>query len=320
MTARVHLLRDRQEGPLRFGACGISGKVTTAHGEVTCRACMRRMAKHVVINVHPGNTEGLGQERLVTGGARSIPASAKRIIEESRAGSVERRARFGSWASLHDLHAAVVDDGSPVRSSSDPSRFGSRVSTSARPARGVGRDDIVAIDLALQRACSAGVYVAGVLVGHAEVLAVYLARCEGQPFAGRIAEQRKGRVTRRLGCSAEDVAKQWGGGHTAHHVALLVREVRRRALPLLVRAGLMEGDSEEVAMNVPGFDLQGWKEIAHVIGVAEITAKRCAHSSPDPLPVSRVTLTGKAGSVVAKREEVLAWMGRRVVPVAGSAS
>ena len=315
MTPRTHFLRDRQDGPLRFGACGISGAVTTAHSEVTCRACMRRMPAPTV-------DAGIGQERLVTGGARSIPTDARRIIEESRAGaSVERRARFGSWASLHDLHAAVIDDGSPVRSSSDPSRFGARVSTSKRSARGVGRDDIVAIDLALQRACSAGVYVAGVLVGHAEALAVYLARCEGQPFGARIAEQRKGRVTRRLGCSAEDVAKQWGGERTAHQVALLVREVRRRALPLLVRAGLMEGDSEEVAMNVPGFDLHGWKEIAHAVGVSEITAKRYARGPMDPLPVSRVVLAGaKSGPIAAKLAEISAWMSRRVVHVAGSAA
>lgn len=313
-VSRVHL-EAPSHGPVLIGTCGIVGKVTKVRERVTCRVCLQRMAAPV--------EAGIGVERAVVGGARSLPPDALAIVERSKLGADEaQRARFGSWAALHELHAAVVDDGSPVRSSSDPSRFGSRVSTSARPARGVGRDDIVAIDLALQRACSAGVYVAGVLVGHAEVLAVYLARCEGQPFGARIAEQRKGRVTRRLGCSAEDVAKQWGNGHTAHHVAQLVREVRRRALPLMVRAGLMEGnDTEEATMNVPGFDLNGWKEIAGALGVSVPTATRYARASTDPLPIAHVgTADAACRSVIAKRADVTAWMVRRVTHVAGSAA
>lgn len=311
--SRIHL-EAPSRGPVLIGACGIVGKVSKSRERVTCRVCLRRMPAPV--------DEGIGVERAVVGGARSLPPDALRIIERSKLGADEApRARFGSWTALHELHAAVVDDGSPVRSSSDPSRFGARVSTSARPARGVGRDDMIGIDIALERACSDGLVIGGELVAPAEVLAVYLARCEGRPFSGRIAEKRKGRVTRRLECSAADVAEQWGDGHTAHHVAILVREVRRRAMPLLVRMGLLVvgGAKEEADMKVPGFDLIGWKEIANALGVSDDAARRYARLTDAPLPVSTLRV-GPRNNVVAKKDEIAAWVVARVAPMTGSAA
>ncbi len=297
--SRVHL-EAPSHGPVLIGMCGIVGKVTRARERVTCRVCLQRMAAPV--------EAGIGVERAVVGGARSLPPDALRIIERSRLGADEaQRARFGSWAALHELHAAVVDDGSPVRSSSDPSRFGSRVSTSARPARGVGRDDMIGIDIALERACFDGVVIAGALIGAGEVLAVYLARTEGRPFAGRIAEKRKGRVTRRLECSAEDVAAQWGNGHTAHHVALLVREVRRRAMPLLVRMGLLGGVcKEEAEMKVEGYELIGTKSIAAHFAMSEPWVRKWMRAAVDPLPVRRL----RNKQIVAVLSEVEAWKRR----------
>lgn len=318
MTARTHLLRDRQEGgPLRFGACGISGKVTTAHSEVTCRACLRHAAKRVVINVHLGNVEGIGQERRVVGGARSIAERESRVIERSKAGHVDdHRARFGSWASLHEFRAAVVDDGSGTRSSSDPSRFGARVSSSR--VASAGRDDIISVDLALDRACVAPMLVGGEFVQGAELLAVYLARCEGRPFGAHTGPGRKGRVTRRLVMSAEDVAEQWGGGHTAKHVAIVVRGVRDRARPLLAEMGMLEAATQaekETAVNIPGFDLHGWGEIATHLGLSEASAMRLEGATDVPLPVKR-TITKR---VIAKRKELDAWMLTHALAQEGAA-
>lgn len=303
MTARVHLEASSQ-GPLAIGACGIAGRVSRDVDAVTCRICQRHA---------PAADERIGEERRVVGGARSLPADALAIIARSRVGIDESsRARFGSWASLHELHAAVVDDGSPVRSSSDPSRFGSRVSTSARPARGVGRDDMIGIDIALERACSSGMYVGAVFVSAGEVLAVYLARTEGRPFAARIADKRKGRVTRRVACSAEDVAEQWGEGRTAHHVALLVREVRRRAKPLLVRMGLLPTTSEKESdmlingREIEGAELVGAKAIAGHIRRSEAFVRKYTRANEDPLPARR----SRGGELVVSRAALEAWARR----------
>lgn len=311
--SRVHLEAPSQ-GPLAIGACGIAGRVSRDINAVTCRICQRRSS---------AVGERIGEERLVTGGARSIGEREARVIERSKLGHADdQRARFGSWASLHEFRAAVVDDGSGTRSSSDPSRFGARVSSSRIAS--AGRDDIISVDLALARACVLPMLVGGEPVQGAELLAVYLARCEGRPFGAHTGPGRKGRVTRRLVMSAEDVAQQWGGGHTAKHVAIVVRGVRDRARPLLAGMGMLEAacaEKETTTMNIPGFDLHGWGEIATHLGLSEASAMRLEGATETPLPVKR-TINKR---VIAKRQELDAWMlthalARPVADASGSAA
>jgi hypothetical protein len=139
---------------------------------------------------------------------------------------------------------------------------------------------------------------------------VYLARCEGRPLVGRIAPDRKGLVTVRVPLSAAQVAERLGGDWTAHHVGLVVRAVRAKMAPILVSKGILPERAampeERETMKIPGYDLDGWKEIADALGCSEATARR---RREEGLPVRTIDSSGR---VIASRAEIAAWLRAQV--------
>ena len=314
MTARVHMSVEHAGATLPGSLCGVLGATTRERALVTCRLCLRRLAP---IEDHGATlVEFDGAERPAVIGARDVGEHGARAIERSLRGedSEQPHARFRSWRALHEQHARVVDDGSPVRSTTDPSRFGGRVSSGGAVRTPGGRDDMVEIDLVLERATAAVRVVGGREVTGAMQRAIYLARMEGRPLEVAIAAGRKGRIVRRASLSAAQIAERLGDEWTAHQVGLVVRWVREAMEPALVEKGLLPARGERVetedAMRVPGMDLEGWGEVAGHLGVSERTARRLAAEERDPLPVQRVR--GGTTAVRASRVELDRWRARRV--------
>lgn len=304
--------RERQPGEgldMRMSICGWSAVLLTdSTVEVTCKHCKRRLAEAPPV---PEVPEVLGVEAPAVRGAHELTPGQVALIEKSKAAGLdEPRARFRGWEALHRQHAGVIDDGSPVRSSSDPGRFGARVQSSGGAVRmPSGRDDMIEVDVALERATATVLIVGPHRLTGAQQRAVYLARCEGRPLVGRIAPDRKGLVTTRVPLSAAQVAERLGGDWTPHHVGLVVRAVRARMAPILVSKGILPERAmpeEREAMKIPGFDLDGWKEIADALGCSEATARR---KREEGLPVRTIDSSGR---VIASRAEIAAWLRAQV--------
>lgn len=328
MSPRIHMKRgplDQAPTLAEPALCGILGATTTSEAWVTCRLCLVRLASKAPrlttptasLTAHTPDA-GIGIERPAVIGTTDVGTIGARAIERSKCGDLdtEPRARFRSWRALHEQHARVVDDGSPVRSTTDPERFGGRVATGGAVRTPGGRDDMVEIDIALERATAAVRVVGGREVPGALQRSIYLARMEGRPIDAAIAPGRKGRIVRRASLSAEQVAERLGDGWTAHQVGLVVRWVREAMWPALVEKGLLPAPREERAvveedvMRVPGMDLEGWDEVATHLGVSARTARRLASADVDPLPVHRVR--GGTTAVRASRAELDAWRARHV--------
>lgn len=340
MTRALHMRRERQAGEgldLRVSLCGmLAVDVTEEAVTVTCRLCRDRLrAAQEHAHEPPPSGEWLRPPR----GASRLTQAQRRAIARSVAGDDDAvtRSRFRGWAALHEHRARVVDDGCPVRSTSDPGRFGARSHTSGGAIRmPSGRDDVIEVDRVLDVVTRSPRTVGPHVLGQAAQLAIYLARAEGRPLVGRIAPGRKGIVATRVPLSAAQVAERLGSDWTAHHVGLLVRGIRAVAYPLLVAKGILpppptvledavredremledrerareERAAWEAQMKLDGYDLEGWKEIADALGVSEDTAQRYRSTG---LPVFEVTGSRR---VIASRAAVVAWNLARVQPKA----
>lgn len=315
----LHMRRERQSGEgldLRFSVCGmVAVDVTEDAVSVTCQLCRRAMVDAAARSAAVATVEALGVEERIRPRPRWLTVAQRRIVERSIAGedAEPMRSRYRGWAALHEHRSRVVDDGCPVRSSSDPSRFGARAQSSGGAVRmPSGRDDVIEVDRVLEQVTRAPRVVGPHRLEQAAQLAVYLARSEGRPLVGRIAEGRKGIVTTRAPLSAEQVAERLGGDWTARHVGLLVRAIRADAAPLLAAKGILPSrahDTEGDDMRIPGYDLDGWKEIADALGCSVSSAQRARARG---LPVREVAVTGR---VVASRSEVQSWLASQVRPL-----
>lgn len=313
MTRALHMRRPRQSGEgldLRVSLCGmVAVDVTDEAVGVTCRLCREALRRTAAAETVP--SEVLGVEVPVTPRPRRLSALQRRIVERSIAGEdgEETRSRFRSWAALHEHHARVTDDGCPVRSTSDPGRFGARAMASGGAVRmPSGRDDVIEVDRVLRAATATTRRIGPHVLEQEAQLAIYLARCEGRPLVGRTGPGRKGTLVTRSPMTAAEVAQALGGEWTAHHVGMLVRAIRADAAPIMVRKGILPARAmrEEREMRIDGYDLDGWKEIADVVGCSVDTAQR--HASARALPVVRLS----TGRVIAIRSEIEAWKRRQV--------
>lgn len=315
MTARaLHLRRERREGEgldLRVSLCGmIAVDVTDSHVEVTCRVCQRRM--RAMRRDEPVSDETYGVEVAVHRGRALLTTQDRRAIERSRRGEENERPRWGTLAAAWQQWARVVDDGAPVRSTSDPGRFGQAMGAGGGTVRTPGgRDDIVDFERALVRAC-VPLSVGPIEVGADLVRAIVEARAAGNrvwsPTMGR-----KAGTWRRVPQTYEAIAESLGDGWTKRHVTLVVRHVTREMTEDLVARGVLEarelrrgGRTEAAEMRIPGYDLESWKEIAAHMQTSVSTAQRAAASLG--LPVR----TSSTGRVYARRAEIDAWSSRQV--------
>lgn len=330
MTRRLHMLADNLPGDGRDGgrrtACGARDlgdvglaryETTTAAGDVTCRACLRVIGQ---VEAEPRSAWGVVRT-LPSQLARLVGHGTAALLAASVAGEHDTGPRWRSWRHALRKAAEVRGEGSPVRSSSDPDRFGQRVQVGGVgvPRAIHGREQVASVLIAMDRAVvSPGWTWGDVTVGTAaQRLALWLCAA-GVPSAERV-EGRRSTVTRYREARRVDVAavvsEFLGAEVTGRQVGIVVRAVGDRLRVELERMGEVAKRREEVAMaQVPGTDLDGWDAISSYAGLGLRTAERMAQREHDPLPVSRAF--GRVGAVAA---EVDAWLARQVQPARRSA-
>lgn len=312
MRARVHYSASTSS-TIRIGVCGIMGAVTDVREAVTCTLCRARL---------PAPPFEPSPPRAIARGAHTLTLEEERIIERSRLGDdAVSGPRWRSLAAAFELWAAVRDEPTPIRGTwRDPAEGGP---SSTRG--GSGRDDVIAVDIALAQSFSAVEQVRGrALPGHLCRLVLQL-RVAGEPVRKRV--KSKGAVRLRQPCTEERVAEL-----VEQHLGLAVsradvREItvrgRSAAVDFLIARGMLprsaarlprpsrahreEGSSMPIP---PGYDLEGLKEIAASCGMSEATLRRAMNESSSP-PIGRY-----GGRFVARRSEMQAWARARVTAAA----
>lgn len=209
MTARaLHMLAPTPPGSARDAAptalCGGSDRYGKAAGDleltdspvaVTCRHCMKRLvdqrakaALSVVETAIGGRPSGAHASKLLP-----LDRGSRAIIERSIRGETE--VTGPRWSSLDralEHETKVVLDGAPVRSSSDSDRFGvlpqRSVGEVPTPAALAGREDVLAVRIAIERAARAcveavaiGAIGIGVELSEAEFVLVLRWLSQGEP-------------------------------------------------------------------------------------------------------------------------------------------
>lgn len=301
MGRALHMRRDRQPGEgldLRVSLCGmLAVNLAGSAVEVTCRLCRGRMAAVPA----PEHDERIGEERQVTPGATALSVTGRRAIERSQRGEEGEAPRWRSLDAAFAMRRRVLLDGAPIRSSSDPDRFGHRVQTSGGGAVRTpsGREDVIGLDVAVERATRGPVDVApGVTFPVVTQRAILFLR-----FDERL--------------SMRQIADDLGGPWTAHHVSLMLRRLRATMVEDLVSRGVLEArelrrggrEKTEATMRIPGYDLEGWKEIAAHLGVHETTARTRLVSEGLPVVTAR-------GKVFATKAGLDAWTRAQIRAVA----
>lgn len=123
------------------------------------------------------------------------------------------------------------------------------------------------------------------------------------------------------GTSVALFLREQGVYTTPHQVGLVCRALNARVREAfevkgwIARAAKREeiksansAEGEAIVAAPEGWDLSGWKDILPIVGLSEGAARAASEREKDPLPV-RVYF----GTVIAKRAEVLAWIGRQTV-------
>lgn len=298
MTRALHMRRERRSGEgldLRFSLCGFAAvSVTDSVVEVTCKLCRERLAAIPA----PVVDERIGETRVVERGAHVLDAHAAGVIAKERRGELDDAPRWRTLGAAFRQWHAVVRDGASVRSSSDPDRFGHRAQTSGGAVRTPGgRDDVLDFERGLERACAVPVR---------DVGRVPTEREQRAALVGRYIEE----------LTFQQIADDLGDGWTRRQVALVLRGLSRAMIEDLAARGVLEAGElrrgarparEEERMRIPGYDLEGWKEIAAHLGCSEDTAQRRARSAG--LPVREVDVSRR---VVANRAALDAWMAAQV--------
>lgn len=343
MTRRaLHMLAPNEKGDGREAGrralCGGTDRYGKQAGDldttpeavaVTCRHCMRRLvdaqAKAALVRVETA----IGERPPGAHDAKLLPLDrgSRAIIERSIRGEV---ADVGPrWSSLDralEHESRVVLDGAPVRSSSDTDRFGvlpqRSVGEVPTPAALAGREDVLAVRVAIERAARAcveavevGAIGIGVVLTEADFSLVLRWLSQGQPVWQRIADGRKGGIWRAIRRTRADVAEELARRHgrevTERQVEIAEKAMRQSAEEALRRAGELRAArprKERETMAAPeGWDVEGWVAIGKVVGRGADTCQALEKREENPLPVERYS-----GRVIARREDLRAWVAREI--------
>lgn len=288
------------------GACGDELVQTTLSREsVTCARCV---ARHPAIE----DTWPIGEEREGPLGAHTLTVGEARMVMRSIAGEDEEgRFRWRSLDAAFAQYVRVIDDGTPMRSSF---RDEMPVQGGTGNTRSTGREEVIAVEVALERAFTESRTYRDVTLSPADQRRIFELVRFGRVEPKRIAPGRKGYITQRVPCSATEVAEVVLGGQlTAHEVGLLARsvdrivgahleekkELRPRQRNEERETSRLEGD--EMA-KFPGYDLEGVKEIAGYLELSETTVKRLMARRTRPLPTKRYL-----SFTLAKKSDIDAW-------------
>ena len=303
---------------------------TADPGEVTCRLCL------AVIGERPEPFEPSGPYQPRQGAREPV------VVEREQA-------RPPWLNEAHALRALchALDNGYRQKSVSDPARFEPTGSGgSAHPRGDLGQREVEHLD-AVTRALRASFTAPWVVCDtprreiHPDTCrAILMWRVVGeavrrQPMASRFAKSqnpdrvdywRKQTYVDRVDFTAVSISRRLTAAHgftiSPGEVERIARAGRyavrtylreRDLIPVLVRTGMKKGNTEE--HNDMGetidreADLEGWDEIADVVGCRPRTARAYANRNDDPLPVYAAF-----GRVVAIRDEVKAWKLRQYKP------
>lgn len=288
-------------------ACGQSRVETTPiRTQVTCGACLLLAAPEV-------ETWPVGEEREVERGAYALTPREAKLVSQSVAGDDGggEEYRWRSLGAAMRQYARVIDDGTPIRSSF---RAESPVQGSSGTSRAGGRDEIVLVEVGIEKAFTTDRVFRGTVVTARQQRAVFEALEFGRVEITRIAPGRKGTKKERVGVTATEVAEVYfGGALTAHEVGMIVRDGRRRVRAHLESRGALperqtsearaktHAEGDEMA-KVPGYDLEGLKDIANHLDLSETTVKRLMARQTRPLPVVKYL-----SFILAKKSEVDTW-------------
>lgn len=305
--ARLHFdagFDDEKTGAHRT-ACGrvwqAASVVTLDRADVTCRSCARRLRARSVPPPPP----------FVPG--PPVPSPPRQVWDGRGRGIVQRSIKGDDGAdreqwptvdhALRDWFAVRCASllGSSTRFGESSGQRGDRTPVAvARVVR------VLPVDRAVARACHGGIRFDGGADG-AGSLELSARACQS------VVEHVQ------LGRSMADASERVS---SAFRVVLTERQARsvwtriRGAIGERLHAAGLLGASpkreraqrEGASMaKPPGYDLDGWKEIASHLGCGETTAKRWAQRGSDPLPTAEYN-----GSRVASKARLDAWRARQV--------
>lgn len=289
-----------------IGVCG-SEKVQTTplRGDVTCPRCAEAMPA--------AETWAIGEERELARGAHALTLREAQLVARSVAGEdEEERTRWRSLDAAFAQYVRVIDDGTPMRSSF---RNEMPVQGGTGNVRATGREEVIAVEVALERAFTAPRTFREVTLSAGDQRRIFELVRFGRVETKRTAPGRKGSIRWRVPCSASEVAERdLGGALTAHEVGVVVRagntaiarhlvekgELRERASGEERREG-KRAEGDEMA-KMPGYDVEGVKEIAQHLDLSPTTVKRLMAREARPLPVRKYL-----AFILAKKSELDAW-------------
>jgi len=298
-------------------SCGQSRVETTPSREaVTCRVCL------ALLGPAP-EAWAVGEEREVDRGAHELTQHQALLVQRSLAGADEpdERWRWSSLEAAEEQYVRVIDDGTPIRSTF---RADAGVQGGLGPAgRSAGRDEVIAMEVALERAFRAPRTFRDVTLSPADQRALYELARFGRVEVVRTGPGRKGTIKRRLKVDATEIAEQdLGGRLTAHEVGLVVRAGRLSVRAILELKGALRprrasqettaptsAEGGDMAMPRGWKGYEGWKQIADAVGVAISSVQPLSERPSDrnPLPVIRYL-----NRAILRQEDLDAWTEREL--------
>jgi len=307
---RLHLRRERYDGEgldIAFGLCGIQTQdVTEDPGLVRCKLCRRRMdeldraASPAAPALEQPFAPGPARPVAELGGTSTVDARIERIASRAYA-VLTGREDAPRWRSLDAALAMwrrVRIDHTPIRSgwkAEQESRSEGAVRTTH------GRDEFIEVDRLFALAFTEDVLI------RSGTHILRLTRAEASAILRSVSAEESDAT----GWAERLVANDRYA--TRELVGQVIQRGRAAMRAALERKGLVEKRVRRAAAIAPqedlmaaGWDIETWSQISLVVGRSEAACKRYSERPEDPLPVHE-----QLGRVVAKREELLAWVTRQ---------
>lgn len=330
--AKTHYTHPAPEpGPATVALCGwLDVPVTTNAGEVSCKRCLRALARGAHIELAPEPAFEPSGPYEVPRAARELDGRSLVALARSVAGVEERRYRWRSAVEALQALAIFRADGQGVGSTSNPARFERLPRGASDPTRQVtGQvDHLFGIDAARRRAFTepreltytecACCRSDRTCDGERSVLAgsvVLTVEQQVQILDWAVDEHHVPGDPKPVGWSLETITSwaldRWGIRLTERHVTL-VKSAGLRAVSAYLReigemAPAERQAGKESEMAVRGYDLSGWDEIEDYTGMSRSSLRRLSARETDPFPIHEVE--GVRG-YHAKKGDIDAWLDR----------
>lgn len=295
---------------------------TTDPAEVTCKGCLRALARVEVAAAEERDRRGDHQPAVWDQPQPDVGAVGRLAIARSIAGEpVETRTRWSCGDAARAAMARQRDHARSVASGSNPDRFGGIESDGRVPTVPPGtREELLDVETTWADAHGARTMVGTEVLAPSRVEFVADRELLGvAPESKRIPKTKGGRwqPDREPAVRSEtaDLA-----GLTEHQVGMVSATVRERHDAALAAKGLIPAprtvprrrtedarDQERNVAKAIGYDVNGWKGVADVMDKSEGWCRERAAQDEDPLPVKRL-----GREVHARRVDLLEWLRRQM--------